>query len=63
MRTARLILAFAIVLTAVALPLSLNHSSVEAQAEPTGKLAEVLERGRLVCGVSGTLAGFSFIDP
>lgn len=35
---------------------------VSAQAEPEGKLAEVLERGRLICGVSGTLPGFSFFD-
>lgn len=34
-----------------------------AQAEPTGKLAEVLDRGRLICGVSGTLPAFSFLDP
>ncbi len=34
-----------------------------AQAEPEGKLAEVLERGVLNCGVSGTLPGFSFLDP
>lgn len=34
-----------------------------AQAEPTGKLAEVLDRGVLNCGVSGTLPGFSFLDP
>jgi len=33
-----------------------------AQAEPEGKLAEVIDRGRLVCGVSGTLPGFSFVD-
>lgn len=37
--------------------------STSAQAEPEGKLAEVLERGTLVCGVSGTLPGFSFLDP
>jgi len=36
--------------------------SVMAQAEPEGKLAEVIERGRLICGVSGTLPGFSFLD-
>ncbi|MEM6282236.1 MAG: amino acid ABC transporter substrate-binding protein [Chloroflexota bacterium] len=36
---------------------------VAGQAEPTGKLAEVLERGTLNCGVSGTLPGFSFLDP
>jgi general L-amino acid transport system substrate-binding protein len=33
------------------------------QAEPEGKLAEVLDRGRLICGVSGTLPGFSFLNP
>lgn len=69
MRIARFVLAFAIVLTAVALPTMLNDRATNdatpamAQAEPTGKLAEVLERGRLICGVSGTLAGFSFVDP
>ena len=68
MRMARLVLAFAIVLTAVALPSLFSNNQVEdsspafAQAEPTGKLAEVLERGRLICGVSGTLNGFSFVD-
>lgn len=36
---------------------------VSGQAEPEGKLAEVLERGRLICGVSGTLPGFSFLNP
>lgn len=38
-------------------------NSTVGQAEPTGKLAEVLDRGRLICGVSGTLPGFSFVDP
>lgn len=38
-------------------------SMVSAQAEPTGKLAEVLDRGRLLCGVNGTVPGFSFLDP
>lgn len=36
--------------------------STAAQAEPTGKLAEVIARGRLICGVSGTLPGFAFLD-
>lgn len=40
-----------------------NVSTTMAQAEPTGKLAEVLDRGRLICGVSGTLPAFSFLDP
>ncbi len=53
---------FAIFVTAFALVLSVS-GIVGAQAEPTGKLAEVIERGTLNCGVSGTLPGFSFIDP
>jgi len=66
---ARFILAFAIVLTAVAVPSFLNDRAVDnvttvsAQADPTGTLAEVLDRGELICGVSGTLPGFSFLDP
>lgn len=50
-----------LVLVVVALA-AMSFSVVSAQAEPTGKLAEVLERGRLICGVSGTLPGFSFLD-
>jgi general L-amino acid transport system substrate-binding protein len=38
-------------------------SSVYAQAEATGKLAEVMERGVLNCGVSGALTGFSAPNP
>jgi len=34
-----------------------------AQAEPTGKLAEILARGSLNCGVSGGVPGFSFQNP
>lgn len=51
---------------AVAVVVGLMVASIaplSAQAEPTGKLAEVIERGRLICGVSGTLPGFSFFDP
>lgn len=68
MRTTRLLLAVAIVLSFVGLSAALNHRVADdgvafAQAEPEGKLAEVLERGNLVCGVSGTLPAFSFLDP
>lgn len=68
MRTTRLLLAIALVISFVGLSAALNKhvaddSSVFAQAEPEGKLAEVLGRGRLVCGVSGTLPSFSFLDP
>lgn len=65
MRT-RLILATLIVFTlgfASSALLGGVAQPAEAQAEPTGKLAEVLDRGTLVCGVSGTLGGFSFLDP
>jgi general L-amino acid transport system substrate-binding protein len=40
-----------------------GNSHAFAQAEPQGKLAEVLERGVLNCGVSGTLPGFSVPNP
>jgi general L-amino acid transport system substrate-binding protein len=64
MRIARFVIAFAIVIAVMAVPFmgTFNNNAADAQAEPTGKLAEVLERGRLICGVSGTLAGFSFLD-
>jgi general L-amino acid transport system substrate-binding protein len=32
------------------------------QAAPEGKLAEVLERGKLLCGVNGSLQGFGYLD-
>ncbi|PJF39219.1 MAG: amino acid ABC transporter substrate-binding protein [Phototrophicales bacterium] len=65
MRTTRFLIALVIVLSVVALPGLFDNAapSADAQAAPTGKLAEVLERGRLICGVSGTLPGFSFLDP
>ncbi|MBI5667818.1 MAG: transporter substrate-binding domain-containing protein [Chloroflexi bacterium] len=34
-----------------------------AQVEATGKLKEVLDRGKLLCGVNGTVPGFSFLNP
>jgi general L-amino acid transport system substrate-binding protein len=40
-----------------------SNTAVFAQAEPMGKLAEVIERGALNCGVSGTLPGFSAPNP
>lgn len=43
--------------------ISTNSSApVYAQAEATGKLAEILARGSLKCGVSGGVPGFSFQD-
>jgi len=36
---------------------------VNAQIEPSGKLKEVLDRGKLICGVNGTVPGFSFLNP
>lgn len=68
MRTTRLLLAIALVISFVGLSAALNHrvaddSTAFAQAAPEGKLAEVLERGSLACGVSGTLPYFSFLDP
>ncbi|MBE0690916.1 MAG: transporter substrate-binding domain-containing protein, partial [Anaerolineae bacterium] len=43
------------------LVLALSLSGL-ATAQPTGKLAEVIERGKLICGVNATLPGFGFID-
>jgi general L-amino acid transport system substrate-binding protein len=70
MRKTRFIVALLIVATLALTSTSIfnSHSarstqSALAQAEPTGKLKEVMDRGRLICGVSGTLPGFSFLDP
>ena len=54
MRAIRFALLFALVLT-------LGVGA--AAAQPTGKLAEVIERGTLNCGINGGLAGFSFLNP
>lgn len=44
--------------------LVLGISSIAgAQVEATGKLKEVLDRGKLLCGVNGTVPGFSFLNP
>lgn len=51
-----------VLLSVLALTMAVS-GMVSGQAEPTGKLAEVIERGTLNCGVSGTLPGFSFLDP
>jgi len=42
--------------------MALSVVMVSGQADPEGKLAEVIDRGTLICGVSGTLPGFSFLD-
>jgi general L-amino acid transport system substrate-binding protein len=65
MRKVHLLLILALVFSFAAyLPSSQEAAKPAfAQAEPTGKLAEVLERGKLVCGISGTLPGFSFLNP
>jgi general L-amino acid transport system substrate-binding protein len=55
MRTARFVLLIAVLLT-------LSITSV-ASAQPAGKLAEVIERGVLNCGINGSLPGFSFLNP
>ncbi|MCC6614923.1 MAG: amino acid ABC transporter substrate-binding protein [Anaerolineae bacterium] len=57
MRNLRVLLVIALTLV-----LALSLSGLAA-AQPTGKLAEVIERGKLICGVNGTLPGFSFLDP
>jgi len=46
----------------VALVVSVNGLAF-GQAEPEGKLAEIIARGKLVCGIAGSLPGFSFLDP
>lgn len=35
--------------------------STGGEGQPTGRLAAVLNRGKLICGVSGELPGFSFV--
>ncbi|HEX2907154.1 MAG TPA: amino acid ABC transporter substrate-binding protein [Phototrophicaceae bacterium] len=50
-----------VVVTVLVLLASLG-GMVSAQVEPTGKLAEVLARGKLICGTNGTLPGFSFLN-
>lgn len=52
-----------IIVVLVVLVLVLSVSGIAgAQVEATGKLAEVIERGRLLCGVNGTVPGFSFLN-
>ncbi len=65
-RTFRFVLALAILLSFVAVSNVMNDRAEKtafAQAEPTGKLAEVIARGSLNCGVSGGLPGFSYLNP
>lgn len=37
--------------------------SPAVQVQPTGVLAQVLSRGKVVCGTSGKVPGFSFVNP
>jgi general L-amino acid transport system substrate-binding protein len=59
MRKFRLVIVLAVVVALVAIA----FGSTTAQTEATGKLAEILNRGKLICGVSGALPGFSNINP
>lgn len=65
MRKLQFVLAVALIVAFAGLPLMTvqNAKVAEAQAQPTGKLAEVLARGYVLCGVAGTLPAFSFLDP
>lgn len=51
-----------VVLFVVLILLFSLSSLVSAQVEPAGKLKEVLDRGQLICGVNGTVPGFSFLN-
>lgn len=65
MRKLQFVLAIALIVAFAGLPLMTVHNAkvATAQAEPTGKLAEILARGRLVCGVNGSLPAFGFLNP
>ncbi len=39
-----------------------SAASPVVQVEPTGLLAQVLSRGKIVCGTSGKVPGFSFVN-
>ncbi|MDX1978447.1 MAG: amino acid ABC transporter substrate-binding protein [Pseudanabaenaceae cyanobacterium bins.68] len=39
------------------------EASENSSSQPTSRLDLVLQRGKLVCGVSGELPGFSFVEP
>lgn len=66
MRIIRVILVLAVVAVSVlgfALGLGGKNYQALAQTEPTGKVKEILDRGQLNCGVSGTLPGFANVNP
>lgn len=67
MRITRMLLVLAVVtVSAFGLLLANKNakpSSVFAQAEATGKIAEIIANGQLNCGVSGGLPGFSNVNP
>ncbi len=52
----------AVILTALSI-MVVGLGAASAQEAPTGILADIIERGRLNCGVSGGLPGFSLQDP
>jgi general L-amino acid transport system substrate-binding protein len=52
-----------IVLTVVLVLLFSLSGAVNAQVEPAGKLKEVIDRGKLICGINGTVPGFSYLNP
>jgi len=62
MRIARVLLIVAIVAVS-AFGFALAGRTQKASAQATGKLAEILGRGQLNCGVSEGLAGFSLANP
>ncbi len=68
MRRVSILLALAIVFSFLLPSLNTQNTAInEAETvlaqEPTGRLAEVLARGRLICGIHGSLRGFGFEDP
>lgn len=63
MRITRIVLAIALIAAFGFAFTARDGGSAFAQVDPSGKLSEVLERGVLNCGVSGTLPGFSSPNP
>lgn len=63
MRNIRFILAMVILLSAVFVLAPRQSENVALAQEPTGRLAEIMDRGRLICGIHGSLRGFGFADP
>lgn len=63
-RCTSLVLALLLALAGCGRPTTSNTSSPEGKTvSKSGRLAAVLNRNQLLCGVSGELPGFSFVDP